>query len=664
MKFLCLMLVSIVFWSAIPLKAETFFDETFEGSTSFQVAAGEQWGQNERAGKAVLERTGQRQWQYFSFADGVSLRNFSLETRFIIPAFGSGAMGSPHHFTSFWFRVGGADMRDGYFVSIRPHGIDLLIRKGSESEELASVSINMQPGTWYDLRVLAVGSRLQVFLNGLEIISVSDNTYREGRFGFSNANLRTSLARVRIASPETEEFAPLPGMRPPTIIIEGTAVPGRDGKKGKVFSELLDRRINFSVHHKATEAPDSTVPYGIIYLKNLPTERIGQESNVSILNDYLEQGFTILILDYENDPRAVSPNLEKEVHNFLNPREQHQAARRPDPSFFNGLSMEFRPSRVYILPEGFRVQNNIPYFDMLKHGPHGIEEMLLSHWNEKIVPANEGFKEARSFQEMHMRNGDPVDPVYIMDVIYPSQAKNPVPILVRFATDLVKDPNAGTKRFHFTGFNLRGGAYATVGHPYDPLYRNYWRELGSQNYTLVNYLGLASAQAALRQLAARADEFNIDPDLFFGHGHSKGQSFVTRMLNPHHESQTEMRRIHDQPRGSPEPQPFADYPAQFVAGYQSAGSGNFYYNRRDADGNPILVPDYLPTLIAVGENDQFPVVPPFHRFVARLKELGVTNFVALFMPGLGHEIPIEWNPDLERDNYEIYIEFFQKHGAP
>lgn len=435
--------------------------------------------------------------------------------------------------------------------------------------------------------------------------------------------------------------------------------------RGKVFSALLDKEIPFSVRYDASLSPDTVVSYGIIYLKNLPGKRTGREPDESIIGDYLAQGFTVLTIDYENSPLAVSPGLEQEIHGFLNPREQHQAARRPDTRFFEGLPQSVRPSRVYILPPGYRVAHQVPYFDILRHGPHGIEEYLLARWNEQIVPVNEGFSEADTFSDMRMRNGDPVDSLYVMDVIYPSQAERPVPVLIRFATDLVKDPNAGNERWHFTGFTLRGGAYVSVGHPYDPLYRNYWRELGSQNYTLLNYLGLTSAQAALRQLAARADEFHLDPDRFFGHGHSKGQSFVTRMLNPHHEHHAEMRRLPNQPPGSPEPPPFAGFPARLKAGYQSAGLGNFYHDRKDADGNPILVSDYLPTLIAIGENEEASVVAAFHRLVARLEELEVSNFSALFMPGLGHDIPIGWNPDLERCNYDIYIDFFREaHGGP
>jgi hypothetical protein len=293
-----------------------------------------------------------------------------------------------------------------------------------------------------------------------------------------------------------------------------------------------------------------------------------------------------------------------------------------------------------------------------------MAEYMIKQWNELIVPSVTGAHPVDTFSDLHMRDGSPLPTTYYMDVIYPSKPIVPVPLMIRFTTDLVKDSNRGDLRYHFAGFTLRGGAYAAVEHCYDPLYMDYWKELGSTNYTFVNYLGLAMGQTAVRQLTANASRYGIDPQCFFGHGLSKGQLFVTRMLNPHHEQQTELARLEGFPSGRPEPLPYFGVPARLKAGYQSAGAGNFYYNKKDADGNLILSPDYLPTMIAMGAEDQSHIVTAYHQFVAKLDELGVTNYLSLLMPGVAHENPQGWNPDLQRDNYEMYIEFFKQHGGP
>lgn len=432
-----------------------------------------------------------------------------------------------------------------------------------------------------------------------------------------------------------------------------------------VLSGILGRDIPVAVYHRDPQPEAGGVGKGVLYIRNTGAPRIGREADADILNDYLSKGWTVVTLDYGRDARAVSPLLEKELHGFFNNRANNKVHRRLDKSLF-GAADAFRPHTTYILPEGYRVREDVPYYDLQMHAPNGLLEKMLRDWNEKIAPAVAGIEPAEQWQQMHVRNGQPIRTGYVMDVVYPSDPEQSVPLMVRFATDLPKDPNMGGDgtTYHFTGFTLRGGAYALVEHVHDPLYSDFWKELGSDNYSHVRHIGLGSAQAAFRQLAAHSERYGIDPEHFFGSGHSKGQYFVTRMLNPAHEAQAEWAVLDGFPAGSAEPQPFGGYTAKMRAGYQSAGWGNWLHSGSDSAGNRVLVQEYLPTMIAVGAKDPYPVVPPFHRFVARLKELGVADYVPLLMPEIGHNYPYGWNPDLNRDNYEMYVEFFERHMPP
>lgn len=430
-------------------------------------------------------------------------------------------------------------------------------------------------------------------------------------------------------------------------------------------SSLLGGDIEVRIHHRQPPEELTEKPRGILYLKNLGGPRIGTESDESILGDYVRRGYTVVTVDYRNDPRAVSPALEKEVFTLIKSKSKPYAPEdRPlDPALFTGIE-KYQPFRTHILPPGYRVRHDIPYYDLVKHAPFGTLEKLVDEWNAKIVPSVPGAQPARDHRDLKMRNGSPMPTEYVMDVIYPSAPAAPVPILVRFATDVSKDPNAGERFWHFLGFTVRGGAQALVQHCHDPLYADYAKQLGYDNYSLVKWLGLGSSQAALRQLAADAASYGIDPGRILGFGHSKGQYFVTRMLNPDHARQKEYARIEGFPEGSPESQPYPDSPCKMAAGYQSAGWGNFLHSEKDYAGNPILTSDYLPTLVAVGEKDPFPVVEPFHAFVKKLRSLGVKNQVELFMPDIGHDSPQGWNPELQRDNYDVFLEFFDRFLKP
>lgn len=426
---------------------------------------------------------------------------------------------------------------------------------------------------------------------------------------------------------------------------------------------LLGENVEVRIYHRQSPDEIEAGNRGILYLKNLGGHRVGTESDESILSDYIQRGYTVVTFDYRHDPRAISPDLEKEVFTAFKPRANNLQDRRLDHALFNGVE-GYRPSRTYILPAGYRIRHDVPFYDLAKHAPFGTLEKLVEDWNAKIVPNIPGAQPAKQHHDLKMKNGAPIRTEYMMDVIYPSLPRSPVPILVRFATDLPKDPNAGENYWHFLGFTLRGGAYATVEHCHTPLFVDYSKELGNDNYSLVKWIGLGLGQAALRQLTAEATSYGIDPDRIVGFGHSKGQYFVTRMLNPDHASQKEHSRFEGFPEGSPEPQPHADFPCKMAAGYQSAGWGNFLHSAKDYDGNSILTANYSPTIIAVGEKDPYPVVPPFHAFVKKLRDLGVKNQVELFMPGIAHDSPHGWNPEKNRDNYDIFLEFFDRFQNP
>ena len=48
----------------------------------------------------------------------------------------------------------------------------------------------------------------------------------------------------------------------------------------------------------------------IFYVINWNGERIGQESDVSILSDYISQGYVVITVDYKSNEKAKSPDIE------------------------------------------------------------------------------------------------------------------------------------------------------------------------------------------------------------------------------------------------------------------------------------------------------------------------------------------------------------------
>src|SRR5690349_10917211 len=64
--------------------------------------------------------------------------------------------------------------------------------------------------------------------------------------------------------------------------------------------------------------PPVSPPALIVYLKNLSCERIGQESDASIISDFTAHGFRVVVLDYTNHVKATTPFLNADVLKIRN----------------------------------------------------------------------------------------------------------------------------------------------------------------------------------------------------------------------------------------------------------------------------------------------------------------------------------------------------------
>jgi len=63
---------------------------------------------------------------------------------------------------------------------------------------------------------------------------------------------------------------------------------------------------------KPPTAQNPSLPL-VIYLENLPVERIGQESNESIIGSLLKAGDLVMVLDYAKNPAAKVPTLDSDT---------------------------------------------------------------------------------------------------------------------------------------------------------------------------------------------------------------------------------------------------------------------------------------------------------------------------------------------------------------
>jgi Bacterial Ig-like domain len=385
----------------------------------------------------------------------------------------------------------------------------------------------------------------------------------------------------------------------------------------------------------------------IVYVKNSAWDRIGQESDLSILSDYIKKKFIVITIDFGNDKLAVSPRFDKDLHEIFKAVYGYKTE-----SLLKNLNLNPKEYRCFFLPEGYRVAMDLVYWEIDKHAVYGTLEYIMKSYNEDIVPKLPGLKPVTSPKEMVDRKGNPFDFSVKMDIVYPSQAKKKIPAIIFSAWLSARNPNGEPISYlpHFAGFTMRGYVYIVMGHCFNPCVQHYFHY---SKFTLDQWNGFVCYSAAMRYINANAVQYSINTDHIGMAGHSKGEYAITRLSDPHHEGGKEISRFEGFPEGSPEPQPWPGYPSKISAGYQSMGMGLFEPQ--------FITADYVPTIVACGEKERDEISKEAHpAFVKRLEELDV-NYINLFMQGLGHEVPYGYDDRMGVDRYQLMSDFFDRY---
>lgn len=164
--------------------------------------------------------------------------------------------------------------------------------------------------------------------------------------------------------------------------------------------------------------PVVTTPPLIVYLKNLTCERIGQESDASIIANFTATGYRVTVLDYAGHANAKSPNLNADV---LKIRTEIGAT-----TFPGSTGLNTNKNQCYILCEGYRLMRNVPYFLNDRTVYNGTETTNV---------------------ELHM------------DIAYPSQPSRGVPIIMEYSCSNSFDGNPDDRMNNGNAFT---GIYETI----------------------------------------------------------------------------------------------------------------------------------------------------------------------------------------------------------
>ncbi|MBR2650085.1 MAG: hypothetical protein IKD45_00325, partial [Clostridia bacterium] len=248
----------------------------------------------------------------------------------------------------------------------------------------------------------------------------------------------------------------------------------------------------------------------IVYVVNTKAVRVGTDDDTDIIRSMLDRGYAVVILDYLNNGKAVSPALDWSV--------QGLRIKIRDKAYF---SDSIFPSGVYydnyVVPAGCDISLNNVFFEADKHGADGTLEKIVENWNndfrgtkgERLVKwvrpdgsrkvtldkASDGtsvtwytesgkvdaggeytkvkYTVAETITDCVNPDGTPIDLNQYIHIVYPTNPAKPVPVMtIANSAGYLASSVQSADRPQMNGFLFNGYAGAMFDYLYVPMARD------------------------------------------------------------------------------------------------------------------------------------------------------------------------------------------------
>ena len=388
----------------------------------------------------------------------------------------------------------------------------------------------------------------------------------------------------------------------------------------------------------------------IVYVIGYNGERIGTEKDLDIINDFLDEGYVVITVDYLDNELATVPGIIWSI----------QKLRISPGKYLPGFKYATRG--VLVVPSGYRVLRDVLFYTMDENGYKGIYEKIVEIWNgDKFkdakgskIPA--GYETAKTIEDCVKPDGSPIDLNLRLDIIYPSQPTRETEVMLlasssetRFSTNAVRPLDVGALFYGYT--------FACYEHSYIPMARNdhYGYFLP---YSLMQWIGNAVHSSAIRCVRYYADTFGYSRDNYGVWGHSKSSQCAV-LSTPHPETLKEWATFENygyEYREAFGEMRFIAYddgetiPSNVQAAYHSMGDGSKNYKQW-------LTDEVCPTIICCGIKDQYGSWDYWAAENEAYKASGV-DYLSISMFNDGHNYPNGIDTVYDYDRYDAMMSFF------
>lgn len=360
--------------------------------------------------------------------------------------------------------------------------------------------------------------------------------------------------------------------------------------------------VKISVYYdsaKGNAVPGYNGTESILYVVGSKAERIGTKTDTEIISSMLERGYIVTVVDYLNNEKAISPDLDWSVQGI---RTKLVAG-----DYFNSSYLPKTTSyrETFVVPAGYDVSLNNIFWELDKHGTDGSFEKIVEIWNvdfrgtkgntvikwvdeegnrketqpgydntqpewlnaSGVADANGEYikvkhTKANTITDCVKKDGSPLDLNLYMHIIYPTNPANSVPVMCLANSNSHLASSAATAdRPQLNGFTFNGYAGVMYDYCYTPMARDdhygYFDGNSSTGhitgdnltYSMQWFNNVNVDTAAMRYLrylatdSATAGTFKFNKEAIGVYGNSKG-GWMTALGE---EDPTNMRNLRDFP---------------------------------------------------------------------------------------------------------------------
>lgn len=368
-------------------------------------------------------------------------------------------------------------------------------------------------------------------------------------------------------------------------------------------------------------ATDSSTPTALYPMNFAGADDCTETQNIDRINDLLDQGFIVAVVDLNEHETAASPYLDWQI----------QYLRMNTGSFVKFTSTR-HGSDIYIVPEGYGIVRHISYFNIEYNAPEGTLDKITNDFNGrsgstfmfqkgpvgnnkipyeylvyqnndgtlvpyselkdneayvkngKLVNPEKWYGNAQSAYECVKPDTTPLDFHLYLDIVYPVYRENADVVMVASSSGNNMSVVNNACRPMDVSAAVRGYAVVVYEHPYVPMSRDdhygYY-----DSYSLMGILGHKSHSAAVRCVRYYADTYGYGKENYASMGISKMAQ--TGVLTA------------PEPEAIPEWEVFRSYtPITIVATtegntvkYSKSKDGNATKYYKDIDGNSLTRED-------------------------------------------------------------------------